>query len=260
MKRCLIKVLSVMAMWCLIGTHATAHFMTVNVDNYFPKTGEEVVISIGMGHQFPEKESYDIELMEKMYIIGPDGKQINLTMTPEGDTRLVAPIKMKFNQPGTYFVVAQKKGEVVCRTTEGFVHKPKNELQNVIQAFWAEGQATAIIVVGSPSGDASQKPIDCRFQVFPSTDPGKSKKGDTLKATVLMDGKPVDAGVLATYIGYSAEKNAFAQKIKAENGIATIDLSSEGIWLIKASNRMPYANPEVADEHSFSSTVTFGIK
>lgn len=260
MKSLLSTVSTVLIMWSLFVSNASAHFMTVNVDNYYPGVGEEVLISIGMGHQFPEKESYEIEKMKKMYIIGPDGKQINLTMKPEGDKKLVAPIKMKFSKSGTYVVVAVKKNEFVCKTTEGYLHKPKKELQNVIKAFWTEGHAKAIIVVGRPSGDASQRSIDSRFQVFPLTDPGKLKKGGSLNASVTMDDKPVDTEVLATFTGFSAEKNAFAQKIKTDNGIAGIELSSSGTWLIKASHRIPYSNPEEADEHSFSSTVTFGVK
>lgn len=260
MKRFLIIISIVLSSGCLFFSNASAHFLTVNVDKYYPKVGEEVTISIGMEHQFPAKESCEVEKMEKMYLIGPDGKQIDLAMKPEGEKKLVAPVRIKFDKPGAYLVVAEKKKGFVSKTTDGYQQKSKKELQNVIKSYWSEGHAKAIIVVGKSSGDAYKKSINWRFQVFPSADPGKLKKGDSLNASVTLDGKPLDTEVQATFAGFSAEKNAFAQKVKTDKGSAKIELSSSGAWLIKANHSMPYSDPEEADEYSFTSTVTFGIK
>ncbi len=260
MKKFLLAVSVVFLTGALLCPNVSAHYLTVNADKYFPKVGEEVTIFLGMGHQFPEKESYDVEKMEKMYVIGPDGKQIDLKMTAEGEKKLVAPIKMKFDKPGTYLVGAEKKKGFVSKTTDGYQPKSKKELQNVIKSYWSEGHAKAIIVVGNASGNAAQKSVGWRFQVIPSADPGTLKKGDAINAAVTLDGKPLDTEVSATYAGFSTEKETFAQKAKTDKGSAKVELSSSGVWLIKANHSMPYSNPEEADEYSFTCAVTFGVK
>lgn len=259
MKRFLLVVSVILLTGALLCPNASAHYLSVNADKYFPKVGEEITISLGMEHQFPAKESGEVKKMEKMYVIGPDGNQIDLKMMPEGEKKLVAPIKIKFDKPGTYLVVAEKKKGFVTKTTDGYQQKSKKELKNVVKSYWSEGHAKAIIVVGKPSGNAAQKSVGWRFQVIPSADPGTLKKGDALNAAVTLDGKPLDTEVSATYAGFSAEKDIFAQKAKTDKGSAKIELSSSGVWLIKANHSMPYSNLEEADEHSFTSSVTFGV-
>jgi len=39
---------------CLSSRNAFAHFLWVNADHYSIETGEEVTLSLGWGHDFPE--------------------------------------------------------------------------------------------------------------------------------------------------------------------------------------------------------------
>lgn len=66
MKNFLFVVSVVLLTGALLSSNVSAHYLSVNADKYFPKVGEEVTISLGMEHQFPAKESCEVEKMEKM--------------------------------------------------------------------------------------------------------------------------------------------------------------------------------------------------
>jgi len=248
----------------LLGTfcsNAFAHYLWVNVDNYSPKAGEEFVISLGWGHHFPEDGSIGADKLERMYLISPAGKEIPLEIKPEGEKGLVASTKMKLDKPGTYLVVIEKKSGFVTKTTEGYKYQSKKGLKGVIKSYWSEGSAKAIINVSQASDNFFQKKINQRYQVIPLNDPGKLKEGDYLSVKVLLDGKPYSTKVFATYAGFSTEKDTFAYTTGTDKeGIAKIKILKSGIWLIKASDEVPYLNLKEADVYSFTSSLTFEVK
>ncbi len=238
-----------------------AHYLTVNADNYHPKVGESITISLGMGHSFPETTSCALEKMARMYILGPDGKEKTLEMKGEGEENLVAPVKVNFDKPGTYMVVAERKKGFVSKTVDGYKYKSKKELEDVIASYWSEGNAKAIINVQSPAGEAFKTQSADRYQVILDNDPGVLKKDDFLKAQVIYDGKPHKTTVLATYEGFAEETETYAYSTpaKAETP-AKIRILQPGKWLVKVQDKFPYENTEEADQYSFTSSLTFEVK
>ena len=245
----------------IFSTPVYAHYLWVNVDNYSPNTGEEITISLGWGHHFPEDGLLAADKLERMYLVSPDGKEIPLEIRPEGENGLVASVKVKLEKPGTYLVVAEKKSGFVTKTTEGYKYQSKKTLKGVVKSYWSEGSAKAIINVIQPSGSSFQKEISQRYQVIPLDEPGKLKEGDYLRVKVTLDDKPYSTLVYATYAGFSTEKDTFAYTTRtSKEGIAKIKMLKSGIWLIKTSDEIPYSNAEEADVFSFTSVLTFEIK
>ena len=245
----------------MVSSNAYAHYLWVNVDNYSPKMDEEITISLGWGHHFPEDGLPAADKLERMYLISPDEKKIPLEIRPEGEKGLVGSVKVKLEKPGTYLVVAEKKSGFVTKTTEGYKYQSKKGLKGVIKSSWSEGSAKAIINVSETSGNSFQKEISQRYQVIPVDEPGKLKEGDYLRVKVTLDDKPYSTLVYATYAGFSTEKDTFAYTTRtSKEGIAKIKMLKSGIWLIKTSDEIPYPNAEEADVYSFTSTLTFGIK
>jgi len=252
---------SVVLLMGIVSSNAYAHYLWVNVDNYNPKTGEEITISLGWGHHFPEDGSITVDKIERIYVISPGGKEIPLELKSQKEGGLVAPVKMKLDKPGTYLVVAEKKSGFVTKTTEGYKYQSKKELKGVINSYWSEGSAKAVISVEQASGDSFQKAAKQRYQVIPLDDPATLKERDYLRVKVTLDNKPHSTFVYATYAGFSSEKDTFAYTARADKeGIAKIKILKPGTWLIKASDKMPYPNTEDADLYSFTSVLTFGIK
>ncbi len=241
---------------------AFAHFLWVNVDNYSPKPGEEVTVSMGWGHKFPEDEQLSASLLEKLYLVSPEGKTIPLEIKPEGREKVVAPVKVKVETPGTYLVVAKIKPGFMTITATGHAPQSKKGLKDAVKGYCYRITAKAIINVGQPPGRALQKKLDQRHQVMPLQDPGKLNKGDYLPLKLVLDDKPFSyAWVYATYDGFSEEPETFAYTTRADGkGSAKIKVLKPGKWLILASNETPYPDREEADVYYFTDTLTFEIK
>lgn len=245
----------------IISSNAYAHYLWVDVDNYSPEAGEEVTVSLGYGHHFPEDGQIAADKLEKVYLISPDGKKLPLEIKPEGEKGLFAPVKLKLEKPGTYLVVVEKKSGFVTKTTEGYKYQSRKTLKGVLESFWSEGSAKAVINVVEGSGNSLQKEISQRYQVIPLDDPAKLKEGDSLRIKVTLDGKPYSTWVYATYAGFSSEKDTFAYTTRTDKeGIAKIKILKSGIWLVKASDKIPYPDTKEADNYSFTSTLTFEVK
>ncbi len=245
----------------LYPTPLLAHYLTVNADNYHPKVGEPVTITLGMEHHFPATNSCAVEKMARIFILGPDGKEKTLEMKGEGEENLVAPIKVNFDAPGTYTVVAERKKGFVSKTVDGYKYKSKKELEDVIASYWSEGNAKAIINVQSPEGESFKLTQECRYQVILDNDPGELKKGDVLEAQVIYDGKPHKTTVFATYEGFAEETDTFAYTTPAKGETpAKIRILQPGKWLVKVQDKFPYENTEDADQYSFTSSLTFEVK
>lgn len=246
----------------LLSGEAYAHYLWLNVDNYNPVVGEEITISVGYGHNFPKGTGAKADRLDKLFIIDPEGRIIPLEINTKGEEGVVAPVKIRLNKEGTYLAVLTRKSGFVSKTTEGYIHKSKKELKGVISSSWSEGSAKAVITVGSPEGKAFQKEIEQRFQLVALKDPGQLKKGDYLPVKLILDGEPYRTWVYATYAGFSPERDTFAYTIRVnkEDMVAKIKILEKGVWLIKASDNIPYPDPEEADDFSFTSTLTFEVK
>jgi len=251
------------ALFILSCDMAYAHNYWLTVDNFAPRPGEEITLSVCFGHQFPDGPEARAENVEKLYIIDPDGVETPLAINAEGETGTVAPIKIRLTKKGTHYAVMIRKPGFVCKTTKGYIHKPKNELEGVISSSWSEASAVAVITVGSSSGrNPGNFAKNQRFQVVPLVDPGSVKVGDTVTVQYLLDDEPFRTWVHATYAGFSREKDtfAYAARIQSDTMTAKIRILHGGIWIIMAKDAVPYENPEKADDFSFGSTLTFEVK
>lgn len=258
------KITSFVLVICLLGivsSNAYAHYLWVNVNNYNPEVGEEVILSLGWGHHFPEDGSIAADKLQKAYLISPEGKEIPLELKPEGEKEVVAPVKLKLDKPGTYLVVIEKKSGFVTKTTEGYKYQSKKRLKGVIKSYWSEANALAIINVGESTDEVFESVIKQRYQVIPLKNPNDLKEGDYLPVKIILDSKPYSSSMYATYEGFSDEKDTFAYAAETDkDGIAKIELLKKGTWLIKANDELPYTNTEEADVFSFTSTLTFSVK
>ncbi len=246
----------------LLTSNAYAHDLWVSVDNYNPKVNEEFTISLEWGHVFPGSGPIEIDRIERIYLISPDGKEMPLTIRAKGEKEVVAPIKMKLDKIGTYLVVAEKKSYFATLTTDGYKKQSKKGLKDVIWSYWVEScPAKAIINVGAASGNSFRKGNKQRFQMIPLDNSADLKEGDYLHVKVTLDGKPHSTFVYATYAGFSLEHDTFAYSTHGDkDGIAKIKILKPGIWLVKAHDKSPYPDIKETDNYYFTSTLTFGIK
>lgn len=265
MKKCFLCMAVVLVV--TISSSVYAHYLWLNVDNYNPKVGEEIIISVGWGHKFPKDSEPSVNRLDKLFLIGPDGKTITLEINVK-EERDVEPVKIRLKKAGTYLAVLTAKAGFVCKTTKGYFYKSKKQLESegftVLWSAWSESSAKAIINVGSPKGEAFKKEIGQRFQIVVLEDPAKLKKGKYLPVKIVFEDKPAGMHVgfvYARYVGFSEEKDTFCYTTKPDKeGIARIKILERGVWLIYVPEKIPYSNPEEAEECSFTSTLTFEVK
>lgn len=240
-----------------------AHFLWLNVDDYTPKKGQEVRITLGWGHKFPETPTPPREEMIKklsLFLIDPDGQKIPLNI-PVKDGK-PQPVKVKVTKNGIYLAVAIAK-HFVSKTTEGYFYKSRDELKDkeIIYSKWSETTAIAIISVGKSKKFDIPNNLDSNFYILPLVNPSVLKEGETFQVKAIFYGKPYRTWVYATYAGFSKFKDTYAWATKTDKrGIANIKILKSGVnWLLKSEVEEHYPDPKKADIASYKCSVTFGF-
>ena len=238
-----------------------AHFLWLNVDDYTPKVGQEVSVTLGWGHKFPGTNQPREEMIKKLnfFLIDPDGKRIDLSI-PVKESK-AEPVKIKVTKTGVYLVVALAK-HFVSKTTEGYFYKSRDELKDkeIIYSKWSETTAIALISVGKQKEFNISNIPGSNFYVLPLVNPSILKKRDVFQAKVVLDGKPCRTWVYATYAGFSDFKDTFAWATRTDKkGLANIKILNKRVnWLIKTEAEKSYFDPTKADKAGYKCTVTFG--
>ncbi len=262
MKKISIFLLTVFLMLVFVS-RSYAHFLWLNVNNYTPKKGDIVTVTLGWGHQFPETPKPPREEMVKkltIFLLNPDGKKTDLSISlKDGHPQ---PIRFRVNKEGVYLVVATAK-HFVSKTTEGYFYKAKDELRDkeVIYSKWSETTALALISVGREKKVGISAIPGSNFYMVPLINPSVLKKGDVFQVKVVLDGKPCRTWVYATYAGFSAFKDTYAWATRTDKkGIAHVEiLKDKVVWLVKAEEEKHYPDPSKADIASYKCTMTFGF-
>jgi len=238
---------------------ASAHDMWIAPESYNLKKGEALKATFPSAHVFPatDKEYVKKDTMTDTTIITPKGKSGKVSSWKEDTLQ-----SRKLNEEGTYLIVSGNNGGFYTKTTDGkSERKPKDEVSNAAKGTYSKKFTKSLISVGNAGGSAFSKVTGQALEIIPLENPALLKTGDQLSVKVLLNGKPYETELNATYDTYSKEKNAFAQKVKTDsNGVGRIKLSNNGAWLLRTVNKVPYSDPKKADEQSYTATLTFSIR
>lgn len=238
---------------------ALAHDMWIEVRDYTPAPGEEVTMTLAYDHHLPGWEFLPRERLDQIFLVRPDGSQAQIKPYSEVEYKAEpAPA-----DAGSYLVAAVQKGAFWTKTTEGYQSgKSKKDVKAAIQCTYSAKFTKAIVNVGPPAGEALGKPLGQELEIIPLADPGALSSGDYLPIKVLFKGKPLaGADVVASYVGFSREKNTFAYATKTvADGTARIRMATPGAWLVAAHFKEHYPDPATCDENSFAASLTFEIQ
>jgi len=240
-----------------------AHFLWLNVDDYTPNPGQQISITLGWGHKFPETPNPPREEMIKklnLFLINPNGNKTKLKISvKDGKPQ---PVKVKLLKKGVYFIVLTGK-YFVSKTTEGYFLKAKDELKDkeVIYSKWSETTAIALISVGKQKEISISSIPGSNFYIIPLVNPSILKKGDIFQVKVLFKDKPCRTWVYATYAGFSKFKDTYAWTTRTDiKGVANIGILKKGVpWLIRSDLEKDYPNHHKADMANYKCTITFGF-
>lgn len=270
MKKVLAFVLLVWAFLLTPAAHACHPW--INVNRYDPDVSKPIRCHIAYGHNYPLGHSfYDNDRIGKLYILGPDGAEEKAGPRDLGEGKYS---QVQFEskndlREGTYLVVMETKGNFGAFTDKGYKFKSRKDLQGERikgEVRYSQNFCKAVVnVAGKSGGQGFSTVIGHGLEIVPLKDPGELRTNDILPVQVLHDGKPLDESVMvyATYMGFSNETDVFAYTTWASSykkGVARIRILQPGIWMVFVNHKLPYPDPQLADQYSYQATLTFEIK
>ena len=247
----------------LFSTSVFAHDYWLTVDNYSPKVNDEITVTVCYGHTFPSDGTASSNNIDRIVLVEPDGVIKNLPFKTEGDDHKILPITVKMTKQGTNYIVLYRKPGFSSHTTTGYVSKPKDEVENVIETSYSEGCRITSVTVGKSSGALPASVFgQNRFRLETDADLGNVKVGDTIPVKLFLDGEPYRTYIYATYDTFSQEKDtyAYATRIPSADLTGKITITHPGLWIIVAKDDIPYTDPAKADNYSFGCNITFMAK
>lgn len=236
-----------------------AHDLWIEPATYQSSPGKEVTMTLGYGHQFPATDFLADEYLDEAYMLGPDGKRIDIAGTADTAYKPLHPPA----ENGAYIAVVTMNGRYWTKTTQGYQGgKSKVDVKNAISCTHSLKYSKSIINLGSGPDHHLSNWLGHDLEILPLGNPARLKKGDSVPIQVLFHGKPLPkAQVFATYAGFSDKSHTYAYSTQTDSeGKADIQAHSSGAWLVKVNHRDEYPNPEKCDEYSFTATLTFEIQ
>jgi uncharacterized GH25 family protein len=241
----------------LFSSPAQAHYPWINADGYSLHTGESPKINIGFGHRYPLGSFLRQEDVEGLILLDPAGGEIPL----KSENAIEFQPEEGLNGPGVYTVAGQRKAGFYTKTTDGGKRQSKEGLNNVLKCSNSHMAMKALLTAGDEPGGVNKTPVGHPLELVPQANPAVLRAGGHFPVQALLRGKPYQGRLLATYMGFSTEKDVFAYTCNTDkDGMGRIRILQPGIWLIKAEYEEPYADQNVCDVESFSATLTLEIK
>ena len=245
----------------------------INVNDYRLEPNRDVRFHLAFGHSFPFGHSFfDNDRIGELYILSPEGErqEVRQRVLRDGEASQVQFESEKKLEEGTHLVVLETKDRYGARTTEGWRTGSRKELE--AKGYKIPGKvrysqmwAKAIVNAGEKSGEGFSRILGHGLEIVPLEDPNKLRTNDFLPIQILHNGEPLEESVwvYATYMGFSTDADVFAYTSRASarrEGKASIRILEPGIWKIFVHHRFPYPDPEIADQFSYVSTLTFEVK
>lgn len=249
--------LAALAIFLFTTAPARAHYPWLLLEDGIIPPGKSLKWVVGYGHRFPLAGFMDGESLEETLVIGPGGTQ-KMEGNDLSGKEFTTPDAL--TQEGGYVLAVKRKSGFVTKTTEGYKRQPKKGLKGVLSSSYSHTCLKAIANVGDAGGkvDAVAGHV---LEIVPLANPRDLRPGDELPIKVLFKGKPFKTQILATYAGFSMEKEVFAYAATTNNeGLGKIRILDRGSWIIRVKHEHPYANPEMCDTEKYLANCTFEIR
>jgi len=254
MKKYAVVLISVLCLSVQTPGHAHSLWMTADKDN--PAVGEKVTITVSWGHGLAKKQKMKEGVIEKVSVIGPDGKEI----TPQKIDLIHYSFVPK--KAGYYVVSVGMHSGFMTKTTTGRKRQSKKGLDNALSCMNFDIRSKMVIRAGKEKSSAVST-VGAPIEIVPLGDVSILKQGDTLEIIAMFKGKPIkDLAVTGDYEGYtgkSHDDHAISVKTDA-SGKTRITLSRKGTWLIQVRRELPYPDREVCDTYMYSTSLSLTVR
>jgi uncharacterized GH25 family protein len=246
--------------FCMTAAAAQAHMLWLSPDKTTPAPGETVEITIGFGHHFPHGKMEKQGRLKAVYAVAPDGSKVQC--------KAQSPAAYTFTpkQEGTYWLFAAMKPGFVSNTTQGRSLGNKKTLENVVSC--SAFRLSAMTAVRCGKADWKAAGTDAfDLKLMPVSDPADLKKGDAIALQVLFQGEPLAGASItpSTAVhshnedGGHGHHGASGEVETNADGIARVELDSDGAWMFTARHERPYPEKELCDTYSYCTTLRLDL-
>ncbi|OPX20852.1 MAG: hypothetical protein BZ151_01680 [Desulfobacca sp. 4484_104] len=244
-----------LALTLILPISSQAHMIWLLTDQDVVQVKQPVKIEIGWGHKFPKDEEIKAERLGAVKAVGPEGREVALKKISSSQYELVPPAT------GVYLISAQLVPGFATRTPQGMKMQSKKGVPDANYCFRFDMAAKTLVNVGNAQPGA-ERLVQSSLEIVPLKNPVAVKVGDTLPVRVMFQGKP-QAGVK---VEYTHENWADPQKPLAtlgqtnDQGEIQVKVDQPGQWLLLASHKTPYAEPEECDDNFYRATLTWRVR
>jgi uncharacterized GH25 family protein len=228
--------------------------MTADKDN--PAVGEKVTITVSWGHGLAKKQEMKEGVIEKVSVIGPDGKEI----TPQKIDLIHYSFVPK--KAGYYVISAGMHSGFMTKTTTGRKRQSKKGLDNALSCMNFDIRSKMVIRAGKEKSSAAST-VGAPIEIVPLGDVSSLKKGDSLEVVIMFKGKPAAGMTVAAdhegFSGKSHDEHSVSARTDA-SGKVRLKLSKPGVWLIQVKNELPYPDLEVCDTYMYATSLSLTVQ
>lgn len=255
-----------------VVTVAAAHDLFLKPTRYFAPENSEVRVRVLNGTFTRSENSIARNRLADASVLTPV-RRITLDTAEwsvAGDT---STFHIHTRGAGTYVIGASTRPSIIELSADDFnLYLKEDGIPDVLEARQKAGEMTkgakeryhkhvkAMVQVGTTRSDHYATALGYPAEIVPMENPYSLASGASLRVRTLVDGKPA-VNQLVVYGGVDGKDANIEPKSVRSNGdgVATIPLSSAGIWYVKFINMVKVQRDSVDYESKWAS-LTFQVR
>jgi uncharacterized GH25 family protein len=253
-----------------LSISAFAHDYWLEPDAFIVKPGQQVIVRMFLGeHLVSEEERPFKELANVRFELFSNDGRSDLASRAQDDETPVAKLDLK--KSGTYLVAMERKPQSISIEADRFTNYLKEEgLDAIVRERESRGETgtegreryrrflKTLILVGDKRDDVFKTIVGHELEVVPAGNPYDAKPGDTLKLTVLFQGKPLTG---ATVFAHNRDNGKVSTQTlrTAADGTIVVKLDHPGQWLVRMVHMRRCVSCKDIDWESFWTSFSFGV-
>lgn len=251
---------------------ALAHDMFLKPSRFFVSENSEVVVRLLNGTFTRSENSITRNRLLDVSVVTPS-RRVSVDTTEWSAAGDTSTFHIHTRQAGTYVVGVSTRPNRIDLSAEDFnFYLREDGIPDVLEARRQAGEldkpareryhkhVKALVQVGETRSDHYATVLGYPAEIVPLENPYTLRTGSSLRARILVDGKPV-VNQLVLYGGVtSADVPVEAREVRSDaQGIATVQLETAGVWYLKFIHMSKVEGDEVDYESKWAS-LTFEMR
>lgn len=252
-----------------LATAALAHDFWVRPASFRVGVGGQVQTRLFVGMDMQgEARAFKKDRVKAFTISGAstEGKPVPMVSTEGGDPAGT----FGASKPGLHVITYQSRESTIVLAPDKFDEYLREEgLEHIIAERERLGEkaangreaysrcATSMIVVGDATDGLWAGPRGLPIELVPVTNPAAAKPGDTLKFTLLRDGKPLKDAKVVARCETTPKEPASART--DQNGIVEFKVGTAGVWMVTSVTMERATGRQDVDWVSWWASLTFEV-